>query len=57
MCTLYHRSLDGAGPAPQLGISASTAELTSEIVKWNGEHHNNDIDASMVTLSDGAIPA
>ena len=38
------------------GYLASTAELTSEIVKWNGEHHNNDIDASMVTLSDGVYP-
>ena len=38
------------------GYMASTEELRDEVVKWNGDYHNNDLDSSMVTLSDGVYP-
>ena len=38
------------------GYMSSTDELREEIVKWNGEYHNNDLDTSMITLSDGVYP-
>ena len=30
--------------------------LTTEIIKWNGERNNLDLDASQITLSDGVYP-
>ena len=38
------------------GYMSSTNELREEIVKWNGEHLNNDISEDMVVLSDGVYP-
>ena len=38
------------------GYLSTTEPLREGVVKWNGERHGIDLDADMVTLSDGVYP-